>query len=160
MAALGLVVLRLTLATVLIAHGLHQLTGLFGGPGVGPGGLTTTAAYFTSIGLVPGFVAAVLAGCIQVLGGVLIAIGLLTRWASLAVVGYLGVLVWKDQSRWGFFVNWVLDPGRGHGFEYSIVLVGGLLCLVLAGSGDFSIDGRRASRAASRASARARLRKT
>jgi len=160
MAAIGLVVLRLTLATALLAHGLHQLFGMLAGPGVGPGGLSTTAAYFSAIGVVPGFPAAVLAGAVQVIGGFLIAIGLLTRWASLAVIGYLGVLIWKDQSRWGFFVNWVLDPTRGHGFEYSIVLAGGLLCLVLAGGGEWSMDGRRALSAASRASARARLRKS
>jgi putative oxidoreductase len=158
MAALGLVVLRLTLATALMAHGVHQLFGMLGGPGVGPGGLSTTAGYFSSIGVDPGFPAAVLAGSVQVIGGFLIAIGLLTRWASLAVIGYLAVIIWKDQSRWGFFMNWMLDPTRGHGFEYSVLLIGCLLCLVLAGGGEFSIDGRRAHSAASRASARARLR--
>ena len=158
MTGLGLAVLRLTLAGALLAHGIHQLSGMFAGPGNGPGGLAATAAYFSGLGLEPGFAFAVLASTIQVLGGFLIAIGLLTRWASIALLGYLGVLVWKDQSRWGFFMNWVLDPTRGHGYEYSLLIAGGLLCLVFAGGGDWSIDGRRANRAASRASARARLR--
>jgi len=158
MAGLGLAVLRLTLASALLAHGLHQLSGMFAGPGSGPGGLATTAAYFSGLGLEPGFAFAVLASTIQVLGGLLIAIGLLTRWASIALLGYFGVVVWKDQVRWGYFMNWVLDPTRGHGYEYSLLLAGGLLCLVFAGGGDWSFDGRRANRAALRASARARLR--
>jgi uncharacterized membrane protein YphA (DoxX/SURF4 family) len=53
---------------------------------------------------------------------------------------------------------WVIDPSRGHGVEYSLVLVGALVCLAATGAGDFSIDGRSARRAASRASGRARLR--
>src|SRR5262245_34211540 len=110
MAGLGLAVLRLALASALLAHGLHQLSGMFAGPGNGPGGLTTTAAYFTGLGLEPGFAFALLASVIQVLGGLLIAVGLLTRWASVALLGYLGILIWKDQFRWGFFMNWMLDP--------------------------------------------------
>ena len=158
MAGIGLVVLRLTLATVFFAHGANQLFGLFGGPGIGPGGLSATAASFSAMGLEPGLVVAVLAGIIQIVGGLLIGVGLLTRWASAALIGYLAIGIWKDQGRWGLFLNWVHDPGRGHGMEYSIVLIGALLCLFLAGGGDYSIDGRRANSAASRASARARLR--
>jgi uncharacterized membrane protein YphA (DoxX/SURF4 family) len=72
---------------------------------------------------------------------------------------YLGILIWKDQMRWGFFANWMLDPERGHGVEISIVLAGALVCLALAGAGDWSIDGWRARAAAARASGRARLRR-
>jgi hypothetical protein len=39
------------------------------------------------------------------------------------------------------------------------VLVGALVCLILAGSGRWSFDGRRAAHAESRAMGRARLRK-
>jgi putative oxidoreductase len=158
MTPLGLLVLRLTVAVGLIAHGGHQLFGAFAGPGVGPGGLTATAARLGAAGIEPGFPMAVLAGVIQLSGGLLIAVGLLTRWASVAVLIYLGIVVWKDQMRWGFFLNWVMDPGRGHGLELSLLFAGSLLCLVLAGGGDYSLDGRRANAAAARASGRARLR--
>jgi putative oxidoreductase len=158
MAALGLAVLRLTLAAVLLAHGSHQLFGVLNGPGVGPGGLSATSAYFAGIGLTHPLPLAVLVGVLQFSGGLLIAIGFLTRWASLALVGTLGFLAWKDAWRWGFFMNWALDPARGHGIEYAVILAGGLLCLALTGAGDLSIDGRRNRRAALRASGRARLR--
>ena len=112
-----------------------------------------------TLGLVPGYPLAVIAGTIQLVAGGLIAIGLLTRWAALATVLYLGIMIWKDQWRWGFFANWMLNPERGHGVEVSVVLVGALVSLALAGAGDWSIDGRRTRVAAARASGRARLRK-
>lgn len=158
MAALGLVVLRLVLAAVLAVHGVHELFGMFSGVGAGPGGLTSTAEHYTAIGVQPAFAMAVLSGLLQLVGGLLIAIGLLTRWISIALILQLALIIWKDQARWGFFMNWVLDPARGHGYELSVILIGALACLALAGGGDLSIDGRRAQSAASRAAARARLR--
>lgn len=157
-AALSLVILRVTLAVVLVAHGAHIVFGAFAGDAVGSGGLSQTAAYFDGIGLAPGFLMAVLAGGIQLMGGLLVGAGWLTRWAALGVIGYLALTVWKDHARWGFFLNWVLDPTRGHGLEFSLVLTGALLTLVFAGGGDWSIDGLRAQTAASRAAGRARLR--
>ena len=158
MAALGLAVLRLTLAAVLIAHGSHQLFGVLNGSGAGPGGLSATSAYFAGIGLTHPMPLAVLAGVIQLVGGILIAVGFLTRWAALALIAYLGFLLWKDYLRWGFFINWILDPTRGHGIEFSMVLIGALACLAFAGAGDVSMDGLASRRAAARASGRARLR--
>ncbi len=159
MNAAGLLVLRLVVAVVLLAHGSHQVFGMFGGPGVGPGGLTTTAARFSTLGLEPGYPLAVMAGTVQLAAGGLMVIGLLTRWASIASALYLGIMIWKDQWRWGFFANWMIDPQRGHGVEISVMLVGALMCLALAGAGDWSIDGWRARVAAARASGRARLRR-
>ena len=157
--SLGLLVLRLTLSVVLVAHGAHQVFGLFAGAGVGDGGLTNTAAYYTRLGLAPAFMLAVLGGVIQLAGGLLIGVGLLARWASLSVAGYLGLALWKDHARWGFFLNWVNDPTRGQGIEFSLLLIGALAALALAGAGDWSLDGRRAITAATRAAGRARLRR-
>lgn len=159
MNAAGLLVLRLVVAVVLVAHGSHQVFGMFAGPGVGPGGLTTTAARFSTLGLEPAYPLAVMAGMIQLASGGLIAIGLLARWASIASALYLGIMIWKDQLRWGFFANWMINPERGHGTEMSVMLVGALLCLALAGAGEWSVDGWRARAAAVRASGRARLRR-
>jgi putative oxidoreductase len=159
MASLGLLVLRLTLSVVLVAHGAHQLFGMFGNPGIGAGGLTNTAASYSRLGLEPGFALAVLSGIIQFLGGALLGAGLLTRWAALAIIGYLCIAIWKDQFRWGFFLNWVSEPTRGHGVEFSVLIIGALAALALSGAGEWSLDGRRATTAATRAAGRARLRR-
>lgn len=158
MTAPALLVLRLVLAVVLVAHGAHTLFGTFGGPGVGPGGLRETATHFNAIGLNPGPLMALLGGIIQLSAGVLIAGGLITRWASLAMLGYLGIVIWKEHAPWGFFLNWVGDQTRGNGMEYAILIAGALVCLLLAGAGDWSLDGQRSKSAAARASGRARLR--
>ena len=158
MTAIGLVLLRLTLAFVFAVHGAHKLFAFWGGPGVGPGGLSPTASHFAAIGLEPGVVMAVLAGVIEFLGGLLLATGFLTRWAAAALLGYVAISAWKVHVPWGFFLNWVNDPARGHGIEYSIVLMGALTLFILAGGGEFSLDGRRSQSAEARAAGRARLR--
>jgi putative oxidoreductase len=158
MSAVGLLALRLVLATVIVAHGAHELFGFWSGPGIGPGGLQFAAARFASMGLEPAVFLAVLAGLIQLIAGGLVAIGILTRSASASLVGLLAIMMWKAHLPWGFFLNWVSDPGRGHGIELSFVLAGGFLCLVFTGAGDFSLDGLRARRADDRVSRRARLR--
>jgi putative oxidoreductase len=155
----GLLVLRLTLASIFAAHGMHKLFGLWSGPGVGPGGLRATADHLASVGLPAAGTLAILAGVVQLAGGALVGVGLLTRWAASALLGYIVIGIWKEHLRWGFFLNWDGAPGRGNGLEYSIVLVGALVCLILAGSGRWSFDGRRAAHAESRAMGRARLRK-
>ena len=159
--ATGLLLLRLGLAVVSITHGLHTLFGVMGGPGsgVGPGGLTQTGAQFTAMGLPGGFLVAVLAGLAELVGGALIAAGYLVRWAAVTLAAFTVIMAWKSQAPWGFFLNWVLEPGRGHGLEFSLVLFAAYACLALTGGGDWSFDGRRASRRSHVAAARARLRR-
>jgi putative oxidoreductase len=153
-----LLILRLTLAFVLVSHGGHILFGLGAGGGLGRGGLSHSAALYTAAGLNPGNLVAAIVGIVEFAGGLLIGIGALTRYACVAAIGIVGVLMWKIQLQWGFFLNWTNDVTRGHGMEFSIVLMGMLACLILTGPGDFSLDGRRASSAARRAAGRARLR--
>ena len=158
--AAGVLVLRVAVAVMFIAHGLHKLFGIGGNAGIGPGGLDQTAAQFTTLGLSPGFLLAVLAGVTQLAGGVLLLVGLLTRWAALALIIYCGIGIWADHGRWGFFLNWIITPGRGHGVEYMIVLIGALTFLLLHGGGELSIDGRRAHHVARAAAGRARVRRS
>ena len=158
MAAIGLLVLRLFLGTVLVAHGAHELFGTFGGPGIGLGGLTSTTAYYANLGLAPAFLFAVASGVLQLAGGVLVVIGYFTRATSIAIIVLEVVTISADSARWGFFLNWVLDPTRGHGMEYSLLTVGVLCCLGLAGAGEWSLDGLRDRSAQALAAGRARIR--
>jgi putative oxidoreductase len=158
MTAAGLLVLRLTVAIVLIAHGAHELFGAFAGPGVGRGGLTNAAAFVASLGLKPAFPLAVAFGILQLAGGILLAVGWFTRPTAVVLGAYLAVMIFRDSARWGFFLNWMLDRTRGHGLEFTLLIAGGVAALALAGAGEWSIDGWRASTAQSRAAGRARLR--
>lgn len=158
MVGIGLLVLRLALAVVFVAHGGNKLFGLFGGPGIGPGGLSTTAAFFGVVGLNPPFVLAVADALLELVGGLMLVAGLFTRAVSIALAISMAVAIWKVHFQWGFFLNWVGAPDRGQGMEYSIILIAALVCLALSGGGDASIDGVNQRSAARDAAGRARLR--
>lgn len=158
MVGLGLAVLRLALATVFIAHGANKLFGLWAGPGIGVGGLDLTAQYFAAIGLNPAFPLAVLAGSLEFVGGILLAVGWFTRVAAPLLALEMCVAIWKAHLPYGFFLNWMGAADRGQGLEFQIVLLGGLICLALTGAGEWSVDGRREASDAARQAGRARLR--
>lgn len=158
MNGLGLVALRLALAAVFVAHGANKLFGLWAGPGIGVGGLDLTAQFFAAVSLNPAFPLAVLVGIVETLGGALLAVGWFTRLVAPALTIVMGVAIWKVHAVNGFFLNWTGAADRGQGYEYSVVLIGALLCLTLTGAGDWSIDGQREATKASRQAGRARLR--
>jgi putative oxidoreductase len=160
MPALGLLLLRLAVAGLAIAHGAHTLFGTGGGlgTGIGEGGLDAVAARFTTLGL-PGFPLAVLVGLTQFVGGLLLVGGYLTRWSATALALVTLLLAWKSHFAWGFFMNWLGEPGRGHGVEFALLLIAACICLALTGGGDWSLDARRARRDSYLAAGRARLRR-
>ena len=158
MVGLGLLVLRIALFAIFFAHGGNKLFGLFGGPGVGPGGLTAASAFFETLGLQPAFVLAVVEAVLEVVGSILILFGFLTRWASAALAISMAVAMWKVHLPWGFFLNWTGAPDRGHGVEFALMLFLALVALALTGGGDWSLDGRNQRAADRDAAGRARLR--
>jgi putative oxidoreductase len=150
--------LRLALAAVFVAHGSHTLFGVWAGPGQGPGGLTHEAELYAAAGLTPAMPLAVVAGLLQFAGGLLIGLGWFARWAAAALLVDVGIGLWQLHLKWGFFLNYTNAAGQGHGIEYTVVLLGALLALVLTGPGEVSLDGQRTRTRAARAAGRARLR--
>ena len=153
MESYGPAVLRVVVGATFAAHGAQKLFGIWGGPG-----LAGTGGYFDSIGLSPGFPLAVAVGVIEFGGGLLLMAGALTRVASLALVAVMLGAIWNVHLQNGFFMNWALTPGRGHGVEFNVLAIAALLCLALTGPGAFSVDHNRARSAESYAAGRARLR--
>lgn len=120
--------LRLGLGSVFIAHGGQKLFGLWGG-----GGLAGTTKFFESIGLAPANVHAVLASSGEFFGGILIVLGLLTRFAAAQAAVIMGVAIWTVH-RSAFFA-----PA---GMEYPLTLLLVAVALVLTGGGALSVDAR------------------
>jgi putative oxidoreductase len=149
----GPAMVRLMVGAMFVPHGMQKLFGWFGG-----GGLTGTAAYFDSIGLSPGYPLAVLVGITELGGGLMLMAGALTRYVSIALIINMIGAIWKVHLANGFFLNWALTPGRGHGVEYNLVVIAALLSLTLTGPGAFSVDHSRLRSAESHAAGRARLR--
>jgi putative oxidoreductase len=153
MQSYGPAVLRLAVGAVFVAHGAQKLFAVWGG-----GGLTGTAAYFEQIGLTPAMPLAILQSVIELFGGLMLILGALTIVAAGALTASMLVAIWKVHLPHGFFINWALTPGQGHGYEFNFVLIAALVSLMLTGPGALSIDGRRARSAEAEAAGRARLR--
>jgi putative oxidoreductase len=150
----GPTVLRLMVGATFVAHGAQKLFGIWGG-----GGLAGTAASFDSLGLSPGHPLAVAVGLTETLGGVLLMAGALTLFAAGALIITMIGAIWNVHLANGFFINWAITPGKGHGIEYNLVLIAALVCLMFAGPGALSLDHRRARWEESDRAGRARLRR-
>ncbi|MFB9264297.1 DoxX family protein [Bradyrhizobium erythrophlei] len=72
--------LRFVAGAMLVPHGCQKLFAMFGG-----GGLAKTAVFMEKSGYSPGMLWAVVVGCTELFGGILLAIGLLTRPAAAAI---------------------------------------------------------------------------
>jgi putative oxidoreductase len=118
--ALGLVALRLAVATIFIRHGAQKLF-VFGFAGV-------TGA-FTHMGVpLPGVMGPFI-GLLEFFGGISLLIGLLTRLIALGFVcDMLGAILLVLLKK-GF-----------SGFELEFLLLGSSLALALTGAGRFSVD--------------------
>jgi putative oxidoreductase len=152
-ALFGPTVLRLAAGTVFAAHGAQKLFGLWGG-----GGPSGTAAFFAQLGLTPAYPLGLLVGIVEFCGGLLLVAGAFTLVASAALTVGMLVAVWTVHLANGFFLNWTMTPGLGHGYEFNLVLIATLVSLMLTGPGALSVDRRRAMAAETQAFGRARMR--
>lgn len=116
--------MRFCTGAVIIPHGYTKLfQGAIGG----------AAGPIAKLGLEPANTWAYVVGVTEFAGGILLAIGLLTRVAAAALVIEFAVIVFAVKYASGFFAF------KG-GFEYELLL--GLLCLAIffKGGGRVSVD--------------------
>ncbi|MFF4426705.1 DoxX family membrane protein [Streptomyces sp. NPDC001549] len=122
----GLLLLRLVVGLSMAGHGTMKLFGWFGGPG-----LTATGKGFTMAGYPAGDAMAVIAGLSETLGGLGLALGLLTPLAGAALTGtFINVL---DVRGLGAYF-----PPKG--VELEVVLFAAVVALTLTGPGRFAAD--------------------
>lgn len=126
-------VVRLMLGVIFFAHGAQKVFGWFGGPG-----LTQTIAGFRQMKIPPA--ATVTAACIECFGGLAMIVGFLTRPVALGLIAVMLVAITKVHAPHGFFLNWSLAQGKGHGFEFNLALIAMALSIVIGGAGVLSID--------------------
>jgi putative oxidoreductase len=127
-------IVRLGLGVVFFAHGAQKVFGWFGGYG-----LTQTVAGFRQMHIPAA--ATVAAACIECFGGLAMIVGLLARPVALGLIVVMLVAIKKVHSRHGFFLNWSLAQGKGHGFEFNLALIAMALSILIGGAGALSIDG-------------------
>lgn len=137
MPGLGLLTLRLIVGIGFIAHGLPKLLPVWGGsPSV-------TAVVLSSAGIGWPYLVTVGTGLAETLGGLLLIAGAYTPWASLVLVAptaAIGAVLYLPH---GYFLNWSLNSETSHGYEFHLLRVATLVCLMMAGPGAIAYDARR-----------------
>ncbi len=120
--------LRIALGLVFIAHGAQKVLGVWGGPGI-----ANFAAGEAPMGLSPGWLWLGAAAIAELLGGVLVLLGFLTRLGALMIMSVMLVAIFGVHWKGGFFLS-------NQGYEYALSLLGMALALLISGGGRASID--------------------
>lgn len=103
----GATLLRVSLGLMFLAHSVVLKLGVFT--------LAGTAQYFESLGL-PAFTA-YLVFAAEAVGGLLLVLGIQTRWVALALVPVLAGALWVHAGN-----GWVFSNAGG-GWEYPLLLI-------------------------------------
>ena len=143
-AGAGQAVLRLTLAGVLVPHGMQHLFGSFGGYGY-----SGTLAWMTGTLGIPAPLAA--AGILlEFVGPVMLAAGIGSRVWGLALAVFMASAAATHAAN-GFFMNWFGTlPAGAEGFEYHLLAIAIGTAIAVNGGGTFSVDGILARRLGAR----------
>lgn len=124
LAPYGYAFIRFCTGAVIVPHGYTKLFA---------GAMGAATGMIAKLGLEPAGAWAHLVGVVEFAGGIMLAIGLLTRLAAAALIIEFAVIVFAVKYASGYFAF------RG-GFEFEALL--GLLCVAIffKGGGRFSVD--------------------
>ena len=117
----GLLILRLSIGTMLIHHGYEKTADI----------QNFADAFVRPIGIPFPILASYIAAYSEIYGSWLLIAGLLTRFASLSIVVTIGVAIYHAIVTAGFNIYLL---------ELLVLYMGGALCILLLGGGDFAID--------------------
>ncbi len=116
--------IRFVAGAMLVPHGWMKTFG---------GALAGTAQGMGNMGLEPAYLLAVYIAILELVGGTLLALGLLTRLVAIQVVGFMAVAAF--YVHWGNGFLWV----KG-GYEYPLFWGIVALAILFRGGGRFSVD--------------------
>jgi len=124
----GLLVARLVLGFLLVGHGAQKLFGWFGGYG-----LAGTGGFFEALGFRPGRAFAAAASLAEILGGLLVALGVLGPVGPAVIISVMVVAAISVHWEHGIFAT-------TNGIEVPLLYAAGGLALALTGYGAYSLD--------------------
>jgi putative oxidoreductase len=125
---LAILLIRLGVGLTFAAHGAQKLFGWWGGPG-----LKGWKGALASMGFRPVALFAAVSILAELVGGLMLAAGILTPVAAAILVSQSVVIILKVHWSHGFF------NGKG-GFEYPLLLAVGAVAVGIAGPAQISID--------------------
>ena len=120
--------LRIGLGAIFIAHGLQKVFGMFSGPGI-----EGFSKMLADLGFAPSVFWAYLVAYIELIGGIFLILGILTRLTSGLLFIIMAVALLKVHLNSGFFLS-------NGGYEYSLFLALACLSLLILGGGKLSIS--------------------
>ncbi|HEX8476317.1 MAG TPA: DoxX family protein [Pyrinomonadaceae bacterium] len=120
--------LRVALGLIFIAHGAQKVLGVWEGPG-----LSKFAANPAPFGLQPSWLWMGAAAFAELIGGILILLGFLTRLGAFAIAVIMLIAMFGVHWSGGFFLS-------NKGIEYTLALLGMALALLVSGGGRASVD--------------------
>jgi len=88
--------------------------------------------YFTQIGMPYPIVSIYIVGIAELVGGLLLLLGLFTRWSSTILAVLVAYLLLKVHLKFGFLVS-------NNGYEFALLLVAALVVVLVNGSGHLSL---------------------
>jgi putative oxidoreductase len=127
-AALGLLLLRLVIGLTMAAHGAQKLFGWWGGPGI-----KGWTGAMTRMRIRPPAPWAWISALAELLGGLFLALGLLSPLGNFAILAAMLVAVALVHWAKGFW------NGKG-GFEFNLSILAAAAALALTGPGSYSLD--------------------
>jgi putative oxidoreductase len=125
---LALLVLRVVVGLLFVAHGAQKLFGSFGG-----GGLKGTAEMFDAIGLRPARLHAAAAGTGELVGGALLALGLVAPIGAALLIAVMTAAILSVHWSNGLW-------NTNGGFEYNAVIIAVAFAIAGVGAGKWSLD--------------------
>ena len=123
----AILVLRLGIGIMFLAHGLQMDFGLFGGPGI-----KAFSEMLSGLRFVPAIFWAYVGSYTVLIGGLFLIAGIQTRPAAALLLIFIVTAAIKVHLSKGFFLS-------NGGFEYTFVIAAACLALILLGPGKFSI---------------------
>jgi len=121
----ALLIARVIVGAVFMAHGAQKLFGAFGGPGLSAFvGMMGPLGYLVAIG--------------EFFGGLGLVVGFLSRFSAASIIVIMLGAIGMVHGKVGFFMNWMGNQG-GEGFEYHLLAIGILLVILIAGPGRYAL---------------------
>jgi putative oxidoreductase len=121
----ALLIARVIVGVVFMAHGAQKVFGAFGGPGLSAVvGMMGPLGYLVSIG--------------EFFGGLGLVVGFLSRFSAVSIIVIMLGAIAMVHGKVGFFMNWMGNQA-GEGFEYHLLAIAVLLVIVIAGPGRYAI---------------------
>lgn len=136
----GLLVLRVVVGLIAMAHGLQKLFGWWNGPGLNGFEDMLLHAENPALGFAPqsAHILAIIGAATETGAGLLLIVGLFT---PLAAAGFLGVMILATTYRITLAGDYSFFARTG-GVEYELLLVAAAAAIVLTGPGRLSLDSR------------------